>query len=157
MKKLLPALLILAVSSCTGEDVFDGTSYGEALVLTETMELATLLASPEDYVGQRVQVEGTVREVCKSNGCWMEIAIDQEAPTIQVKVEDDVIKFPISVRGKRALVEGIVQEFDLTPAQAEAAARHRANDQGIEYDPSDVTEADTRVFRIQGLGAVIAD
>jgi len=101
-------------------------------------------------------VQGTVVAVCEMKGCWMDIASDQEFEKIQVKVEDGVIVFPLTAKGKQALVEGVVERLDLTYEQALAEARNKAAEHGTEFDSTSVTGPQT-IYRIKGLGAVIAD
>ena len=133
----LAALCLAVLSSCASAP--SGTPYGEPLVLEEATPIADILAQPASFVGQRVQVEGTVREVCEKKGCWMDLTADGEDAEIQVKVEDDVIVFPVSARGKRARVEGTVEALQLTHAEAVAAARHRAEEQGEPFDSTTVS------------------
>lgn len=151
----LLAVLVLIGCQSTGEGggpVFEGEPYGEPLTLTRLTPVAEILATPQDYLGERVLVEGTVVDVCNNKGCWMDLAVG--GAEIQVKVDDDVIVFPLSARGRTALVEGIVEQRDLTAEQAYAAAAHRAEEQGVTFD-STASYAATTTYRIRGLGALI--
>lgn len=143
-----------AVSVVAG---FEGTAYGEPLTLTEITEVSTILENPAEYIGERVLVKGMVVAVCEMKGCWMDIASDREFEKIQVKVDDGVIVFPLTARGRDAIVEGIVEELQLTYEQALAQAEHRAEEQGEEFDPSSVPEGPQTIYRIRGIGAVVAD
>lgn len=136
---------------------FAGTPYGEALTLTEVTPVSTILDAPEAYLGQRVLVKGMVVAVCESRGCWMDIASDREFEKIQIKVDDGVIVFPLSARGKDALVEGVVEELQLTYEQALEEAKHKAEEHGTEFDPASVPEGPQTIYRIRGIGAVVAD
>ena len=139
------------------EAVFEGTTYGEALTLTEITPVSAILEDPQAYIGERVLVKGMVTEVCEMKGCWMDIASDREFEKIQVKVDDGVIVFPLTARGHEALVEGIVEELHLTYEQALAQAEHHAEEHGEEFDPSTVPEGPQTIYRIRGIGAVVAD
>lgn len=86
----------------------------------------------------------------------MDIASDREFEKVQIKVDDGVIVFPLTAKGKQALVEGVVEQLDLTYEQAIEDAKHKAEEHGTEFDPSTVTGPVT-IYRIRGLGAVIAD
>lgn len=153
MKKLATGLVVLLLAACGAGPQFEGEPYGAALTLTEVPKVSDILAAPQEYVGRRVLVEGTVKEVCEKKGCWMDIVAD--GVEIQVKVEDDVIVFPVSARGKAALVEGIVEELHLTSEQVFAAEAHRAEEQGEPFDSTQVFSPATR-YRIQGTGALIS-
>ena len=135
---------------------FTGTTYGEPLTLTDLTPVSAILDDPQSWVGQRVLIQGTVVEVCENKGCWMDIASDREMEKIQVKVDDGVIVFPLTARGKAALVEGLVEVLELTHEQALEQAKHEAEEHGHEFDPSTVTGPQT-IYRVRGIGAVVAD
>lgn len=157
MKLLSAVLAVLVLTGCqstgeTGDPVFEGEPYGEPLTLTSLTPIPEILATPQEYVGERVLVEGTVVDVCNTQGCWMDIAFGDAE--IQVKVDDGVIVFPLTARGSTALVEGVVEERNLTSEQAFAAAAHRAEEQGVPFD-STATYPATTIYRIRGIGALI--
>lgn len=159
MKKMMVVAGLLAVAACQGDAPaaaeFEGTSYGEPLTLTSLTHVSVILERPDDFVGERVLVEGVVADVCDRQGCWMDIIGDGEGETIQVKVDDGVIVFPQGAMGHRARVEGVVERIDRTGEEAEAAARHRAEERGVEFDPATVAGPET-VYRIKATGALIA-
>ena len=144
---------VVLVAGC-GEAEIDATAYGEALTLSDTTLVSAILANPTAYVGERVLVTGTVVEVCEMRGCWLELGSDKEFERIRVKVEDGVIVFPMSARGHRAVVEGIVEEVALTLEEAVEQARHHADEHGLEFDPTSVTGPAT-YYQLRGLGAEI--
>jgi len=150
------AVVLLFAAACQSAPEPEGTLYGEALTLSEVTQVSAILEDPESWVGERVQVEGMIVEVCEMRGCWMDIASDSESEKIQIKVEDGVIVFPMTAKGKTALVEGVVEVLELTHEEAIEAARHKAEEHGEEFDPSTVTGPET-TYRIRGLGAVITD
>jgi hypothetical protein len=135
---------------------FVGTAYGEPLTLTALTPVSAILDDPAAYIGQRVLVQGMVVAVCESKGCWMDIASDREFEKIQIKVDDGVIVFPLTAKGKRALVEGVVEELTLSEEEAVAEAQRKAEEHGETFDPSSIQGPQT-IFRIRGSGAVIAD
>lgn len=154
-RALIPGLaLLLAACGPAPAPEVEGDTYGEPLTLSEVTPVATILSDPEAWIGERVLIQGEVKEVCEQKGCWMDIAHPEGL--IQVKVADDVIVFPLSARGRTALVEGTVEELDQTAEEAFSAAAHRAEEQGLPFDSTAVFEP-TKVYRIQGIGAVITD
>jgi hypothetical protein len=142
--------------ACSGAPETSGTVYGEKLTLTDTTLVSAILARPTDYVGERVLVAGIVVEVCEMRGCWVELGSDKEFERIRVKVEDGVIVFPMSARGRRAVVEGVVEEVALTLEEAIEQAKHHAEEHGLEFDPESVT-GPTTVYQLKGIGAVIEE
>ena len=128
--------------------------YGQALSLDSVTFISDILASPDNYLGKKVLVQGRILDVCKKRGCWMEIAGDKEFESIRVKVDDGVIVFPLSAKGKVAQVEGILEKFGLTVEQTIKRLEHQAEEQGEEFDPLTVTEG-MIVYQLRGLGALI--
>jgi hypothetical protein len=127
---------------------------GESLTLKNATPVSELNKNPEKYLGQRVQVEGLIINVCAKRGCWMDIASDLPFEKIQIKVVDGEIVFPMEAKGKMARVEGIAEELKLTKEQAIRMGKHRAEEQGTAFDPASIT-GPVSYYRIQGLGAEI--
>jgi len=94
--------------------------------------------------------------VCEEKVFWMDMASDRDFENDQIKVDDGIIVFPLSAKGRQALVEGVVEELQLTEEQAIAEAQRKAEEHGETFDPSTVQGPQT-IFRIRGSGAVIAD
>lgn len=82
--------------------------FGTDLTLTEITKVSDIYANPDKYNGKRVQIQGPIVDVCADMGCWLALGSDKEAQSIRFKVEDGVIVFPMSVKGKKAKVEGIL-------------------------------------------------
>lgn len=82
--------------------------YGTALTLTEVTKISDIYANPDKFAGKRVQVEGPVVDVCAEMGCWLALGSDKDSQVLRFKVEDGVIVFPMTAKGKKAKVEGIV-------------------------------------------------
>jgi hypothetical protein len=155
MKSILPIAAALMLVSCQ-QPRFEGTTYGEPLSLSELTPVSEILDSPDSFLGERVLVEGMVVEVCEMKGCWMDIASDREFEKIQVKVDDGVIVFPLTARGKQARVEGVVEELEYTEEQAREQAMARAEEHGEVFDPESIVGPQT-IYRIRGVGAIVAD
>jgi hypothetical protein len=148
--------LLAAVSACSESEPPPFTQYGEALTLTETTSVSTILADPDAFVGQHLRVEGTVVGVCEHQGCWIAVGGESEQEQLRVKVEDGVIVFPQTAMGCHARVEGVMEKLELTMEQALAQAEHHAEEQGIEFDPTSVTGPRV-IYQLRGLGAEIED
>ncbi len=96
-------LIVFAVGLAAQEK-----KYGTALTLTEVTRISDIYANPDKYAGKRVQVQGPVVDVCADMGCWLALGSDKESQVLRFKVEDGVIVFPMSAKGKNARVEGIL-------------------------------------------------
>jgi hypothetical protein len=126
--------------------------YGKALTLTKTTSIAEIMNDPESFKGKRVLVEGRIADVCRMRGCWIQIADSTGAAEIRFKVEDGVIEFPRSVKGKQVRAEGIVSVRVLTPDQQIEQGKHEAQEQGRGFNPATIKGPKT-VVQIQGEGA----
>jgi len=133
-----------------------GTVYGEDLSDAKRMKISEIVARVDELVGQKVKVEGLVTGVCAKRGCWFNMASDTEFQSMQFKVTDGVIVFPMSAKGKYAIAEGTVQKMVLSLEQTRKFLAHKAEEASEKFDPASVTEAMT-IIRLQGLGAVISD
>ena len=129
-------------------------TFGEKLTISEITKISEILAAPEQFVGKKVLVKGMVVDVCAKRGCWMYLASDKPFEKIQIKVLDGVIVFPMSARGKEALVEGEIEALKYSKEEAIAWLQHMAEEKGESFDPASVTSGMT-VYRIKALGAEI--
>ncbi len=144
--------LVAAVVASTAQA--QGKAYGKPLTLTEQTSISKILADPHAFHGKRVQVEGTIVEVCEERGCWINIASDKPFEKIRFKVDDGVIVFPLDAKGKRAIAEGVVQVSHLTKEQAQAQARELHKERGTlaKFDSTKYLKDVTDV-QIKGEGA----
>jgi hypothetical protein len=155
MKRLLVWPLLLSLFFAFNAQAKE-LLLGESLTLNETTKVSEINKLPEKYLGKRVQIEGMIIDVCAARGCWLDLASDVPFEKIQVKVVDGAIVFPYETKGQMARVEGIVEEMKLSHEQALAMAKHHAEEQGKDFDPSSITGPVT-YYRIRGLGAVIKE
>ena len=108
-------------------------SFGTGVSLKDATPIERIIAKPSDFEGKTVRVEGTISAVCTHMGCWMALAPDaaKDGSTLMIKVDDGVIVFPVSAKGKRAAAQGVVQRVGGDHESNEAAAEH-AKAQGKE-------------------------
>ena len=168
MKRFLILNLVLcalaAVPAMAGGEM---TSYGDGVTISEPVAIDTLLANPDQYVGQKVRVDGVITGVCKKRGCWMQVTDPDSGNGVRIKVEDGVIVFPYTSMGNEASAEGVFEAIKLTPEQIEArtAAAHGhepgedCDDEGPKGEGTgagcDAPAVGEYVYMIQGTGAVI--
>jgi len=155
MKNAIRTTLAAAVlASLAAAPALAGTKYGKGISEAAPVKLSELMAKPDAYVGKVVKVEGLITEVCPKRGCWINVAGDKEFQTIRVKVEDGVIVFPLTDKGKKVVAEGTFRKMELTKEQAIERAKHEAEEKGTKFDPASITGPLT-VYQIQGTGAVV--
>jgi hypothetical protein len=132
------------------------TKLGKPLTLKQAIPIATLLASPDRFVGKTIQVRGKVTEVCQHMGCWMNLVDEASGKMVRIKVEDGVIVFPKDSIGKTAVAEGKFAKMQLTREQAVAQMKHEAEMNNKKFDPATV-KGGTTIYQVQGTGAVIQE
>lgn len=157
--KVLSLVLVAALVFAMPLLADDGQEqYGKQLTLKKTTKIADLLANPKEYEGKKVLVEGKITDVCSMMGCWIMIQDDEAVEPIQFKVDDGVIEFPMEVKGKKALAEGVVSVKTYTQDELIKQARHMAEEkgEGDKFDPSTIKGPKT-VVRIMGEGALVGN
>ncbi len=142
----LSLLIALSATSVPAKTLGDGIRLDKATPVGE------LLENGDAYVGQRIQVRGMIVDVCETRGCWVYLAGDKPFEKIRVKVKDGDIVFPLEARGTDAVIEGILEKFDLSREDVIERKRHHAEERGEEFDPASVTGGET-FYQLRGLAA----
>jgi len=98
--------------------------FGAGVTLSQVTPLDAVIKTPEKYDGRTVRVEGVITSVCEEMGCWMALGTKaaKGEPTLMIKVDDGVIVFPVSAKGKRAAAQGVVQRIGAMSHDAGHAA-----------------------------------
>lgn len=118
-------LLIVVLAAMAGQAAGPDT-YGAGVSLADTTPIAKVIDRPADFEGKTVRVDGTVTAVCTMMGCWMALAPPDQAKgsTLMIKVDDGVIVFPVSAKGRRATAQGVIERVGGDHESREAAAEH---------------------------------
>lgn len=143
---LLACLVAAAVPAASA---MAPTTLGAGVTLAETTPIDQIAAKPADFEGRTVRVEGVVKAVCAHMGCWMSLSSTDaaDAPTVRFKVEDGVIVFPVSAKGKRAAAQGAVERIGGGDAESKEAA--------AEHTKAEGAKAASASWQIRATGAVI--
>ncbi len=141
MKAFIAAAIVALVVPVAAEE----KTLGGGVTLKEATPIASLTAKPADFVGKTVRIDGVAPAVCEHMGCWMAVAPDGQpnAPTVRLKVEDGVIVFPVTAKGKKVSAQGVFEEVKDVEGK-EAAGEHAKHD----------TKA-SKQYQIKATGAVI--
>ena len=125
MKLIAAALAVAFVSLPSAEE----TKLGAGVTLKEATPITAVIARPKDFVGRTIRVDGVATAVCSHMGCWMAVAPegDEKAGTVRLKVEDGVIVFPTSARGRKVSAEGVFEAVGDEEGK-EAAGEHKKKD-----------------------------
>lgn len=89
------------------------TWYGDDPKGDRLLTAHQVLRAPESYVGQRVTVEGEIRDVCQKAGCWMVIGADEQ--TARVLMKDHAFSVPKDAGGRWARVQGTLERKEVDP------------------------------------------
>ena len=119
------AAVVLAVTLVAAEEN-PATKYGAGVALTTSTAIAELAASPDQFVGKTVRVDGVVDAVCENMGCWMQLKDATSGKTVRIKVDDGVIVFPVTAKGKKASAEGVFEKVDTAAEAAHHAEMEKA-------------------------------
>ena len=141
MKALMVAAIFAAVVGVSADDV----KLGAGVTLKDSTPITALAKAPADYVGKTVRIDGVATAVCTEMGCWMAVAPegDTSGVTVRLKVEDGVIVFPVSAKGKKVSAEGVFEKVAAGDAKEAATENAKA-------DPKASQE-----YQIKATGAVI--
>ena len=137
---------VLALVSLVSLRAQGAQSYGDGVSLKDTTPLAQVIDKPADFEGKTVRVEGTVTAVCMHMGCWMALTPDAGSnnSTMLIKVDDGVIVFPSSVKGKRAAAQGVIERIGAGTEGAEAASEQARS-----------TGASAPTWQLKATGALV--
>ncbi len=141
---ILLAAGVAAVSAVAAQE----KKYGSGVTLTAATTVENLLSQPDKYLGKTVRVDGVITAVCEMAGCWLELADAKPgARTLRFKVDDGVIVFPVSAKGKRASAEGVFEKVSGEMAKEYEADREKSK--------GGDTKNAVPTFQVKATGAVI--
>ncbi len=136
--------LCIAVAAATAQE----KKYGNGVTLTTATAVESLLSQPQQYLGKTVRVDGVITAVCEMAGCWLELADAKPgAKTLRFKVDDGVIVFPVSAKGRRASAEGVFEKLSGEMAKEYEADREKSK--------GGDTKNAVPSFQVKATGAVI--
>jgi hypothetical protein len=121
------------------------TKLGAGVTLKDATPIKAIVEKPADYVGKTIRVDGVATAVCEHMGCWMAVAPENDAKgaTVRLKVEDGVIVFPVTAKGKKVSAQGVLEEIPDEEGK-EAAGEHAKHDASA-----------SKKYQIKATGAVI--
>jgi hypothetical protein len=147
--------LALAIPRICGAEVYGSGISGAGAGVPETTSIAKILADPDAYVGKTVRIEGKVLDVCPMKGCWMELSEQGGGSSLRVKVDDGVIVFPVTAKGKLAVAEGVLEAIPMTRESYVGWMEHLAEERGQTFDAASVGDGPFRIVQLKGTGARI--
>jgi hypothetical protein len=124
------------------------TKLGAGVSMKDSTPIRSLVDTPADFSGKRVRVDGVATAVCSHMGCWMAVAPenDPDGPTVRLKVDDGVIVFPVTAKGKKVSAEGVFEPVGGHGEAAEAAGEHAKHDAKA-----------SQTYHLKATGAIIRE
>ena len=142
------ALIAMAIAAVVIPAAAD-TKVGDGVSLEQATKIEAILANPAGFAGKTVRIDGVATAVCAHMGCWMAVAPadNPSGPTIRLKVDDGVIVFPVTAKGKRVSAQGVYEAVGGpgTKADARDAAGEHAH-----IDPKASME-----YHLKATGAIV--
>jgi hypothetical protein len=144
------ALSIVATVATGSASLSEPQKFGAGVSLTTSTPIASVLENPDAFAGKTVRVEGTVTAVCAHEGCWMALAPEGQAdgPTLRLKVDDGVIVFPVTAKGKKAVAQGVLERVGGDAESREAASEH------AKHSATALSET-SRHWQVKATGALV--
>jgi hypothetical protein len=144
MRALIAASLVALVIPAAAD-----TKFGDGVTVEQATKIEAILANPAGYAGKTVRIDGVATAVCTHMGCWMAVAsVDNPSgPTIRLKVDDGVIVFPVTAKGKRVSAQGVYEAVGgpgAGPDAKEAAGEHARVDPKASKD-----------YQLKATGAIV--
>jgi hypothetical protein len=115
----------------------DRKKFGAEITEKTSTALDALIKEPAKFTAKTVRTEGVVSAVCKSMGCWMEIA--DPAGQAHIKMAGHGFFVPKDASGHRAVVQGTVLRpssdecSEEAKAQTGAVAKIEIEATGVEF------------------------
>lgn len=140
---LIATICLVALSAAFSPEE---TKLGAGVTLKEATPIKALIDRPQEFVGKTVRIDGVATAVCSHMGCWMAVAPEaaDTSATVRLKVEDGVIVFPVSAKGKKVSAEGVFEPVGDDAESQEAAAEHGKHDAKA-----------SKAYQIRATGALI--
>ena len=111
--------------------------YGASITETRSVALAKLVRKPRTYIGRTLRIEGTVKDVCQGQGCWLEVQ-DATGKSFLAKSLDESVLVPKDCKGRHVIVQGVLTS---RPAKGHD---HHEGDEAAHECPSPTYVLDTR-------------
>jgi len=142
----MKALLAIGVLALVAPLAAGETKLGTGVTLKDSTPIKALVDQPSAYVGKTLRVDGVATAVCTHMGCWMAVAAegDEQGPTVRLKVDDGVIVFPVTAKGRKVSAEGVFEVVGSGAESKEAANEHAKHDAKA-----------SQTYQLKATGAVI--
>lgn len=126
-------------------------NYGKDLTAKKVTKFKDAVSNPGKFKNKDILVEGTVKSVCQTKGCWMEITDGKE--TMRVKFEGYSFFVPYDSKGKKVKIQGKVNRETVK----EATYKHWLEEAGEPAEFIDKIKGDQKVVMFTATGVVMEE
>ena len=134
---LIVTILALGLVACSSETAeATGEQYGMNLTLAKATPIGDVLANVADLNGQVERVSGTVDDLCKHKGCWMQVKNGEQVLTVRFK--DEAFTLPAEALGKSVDFEGLLIAEKISKSSGE----HSGCAEGGEHSGGEACESE---------------
>ncbi|HKY04895.1 MAG TPA: DUF4920 domain-containing protein [Blastocatellia bacterium] len=140
---LLAAAPVFAYQETTGH-------FGAPFTDAKKVKLADALANVEKYADKTVKIEGEVKDVCQTKGCWL--VVTDGTREMRVSFKGYSFFVPKDSAGKKVTLEGVIQKKTIS----EDHARHIAEESKDKTDP-DTIKGPQQTITFEATGVRIKD
>lgn len=106
MTVLLMLMMIFCFVACSSEKVeVQGEQFGQSIKLAEAIPVSQVFAQADSLSGKEVRVSGSISDVCKHKGCWIQVTDGNQVLTVRFK--DEAFIMPADAKGKNVDCEGL--------------------------------------------------
>ena len=148
MKKLLLLLSISAIAFSVNAQ--KGTAYGEKMSTKKAVTVTKFKSKLESGDNWTGVVTGKVKEVCKSEGCWLRLD-DGSKDGILVKMKDHNFVVPKDIDGKTVYISGVAKKSTTTIEQL----KHYAEDAGKPTAEIDAISTPKVEIKMDATGVIV--
>ncbi|GAB4093342.1 DUF4920 domain-containing protein [Flaviaesturariibacter terrae] len=159
MKKILFALFLLSGLAGAAQESNEpaaaakGVSYGQpGATDAPAVSIDKLDASMPDGQAYTGVIQGKVKEVCQTMGCWMKLE-RADGSTTMVKMKDHAFFLPKNIVGHTVQVSGTAEVKEET----EAKRKHYAEDAGKSKTEIAKIKGAAKEIQIQATGVTVMD
>lgn len=124
---------------------YDGAEITENDIITVSQAVEQI----EELIDQPVVVQGVIKHVCQSRGCWM--IVEEEGKTVRVRFADYGFFVPWESAGKVVRMQGTLNIQTVSEEQA----RHWAEEAGDPEEKPEDIHGDQEVIQLIATGAAI--
>lgn len=116
MKRIIILLTVIALFTMSCEDVQNNTESSNsknAVVVADEIAIINVADFDNEagnYVGKKIQLEGTVDHICKHGGQKLFLVSDKSDVRIKVTPDEEIAAFNAELEGDNIVLVGIVEE-----------------------------------------------